>query len=348
MRDDRRPGSGGRARRPHRRLLTDFDEAELTRQHSPLMSPLVWDLAHIGQQEDLWLLRGGDPAGRACSRPDRAALRRLRAPARRAGVAAAAAARRGPLVHRRRPGPRLRRPRAVPDTDDRPVPVRHGRAARAAARRDHARHPSAARRRAAARRRRAAAAGPARPADAVLVPGGEFVLGVDGDRRAVVAGQRAPRARRRPAGLPRSAGCRSPTPSTQRFVDAGGYDAAALWSAAGWAHRIEADLRAAAVLVGRRFAAPLRHRRGHPARRAGAARLLLRGRGLRRVGRRAAAHRAGVGEGLRLGPGAGPAAPLAVGRRRAAPRSPTSAARRCGPRRSAPTRRAPRPTASSS
>jgi iron(II)-dependent oxidoreductase len=26
------------------------------------MSPLVWDLAHIGQQEDLWLLRGGDAA----------------------------------------------------------------------------------------------------------------------------------------------------------------------------------------------------------------------------------------------------------------------------------------------
>ena len=43
------------------------------------------------------------------------------------------------------------------------------------------------------------------------------------------------------------------------------------------------------------------HRRGDPGRRAGAARLLLRGRGLRRLGRRAAAHRAGVGEGLRLG-----------------------------------------------
>src|SRR5690242_15593248 len=42
--------------------LTDIDEVELTTQHSPLMSPLVWDLAHIGQQEDLWLLRGGDAA----------------------------------------------------------------------------------------------------------------------------------------------------------------------------------------------------------------------------------------------------------------------------------------------
>src|SRR5438046_4326425 len=39
-------------------LLTDsVDEADLVRQHSPLMSPLVWDLAHIANQEELWLLR---------------------------------------------------------------------------------------------------------------------------------------------------------------------------------------------------------------------------------------------------------------------------------------------------
>ena len=41
--------------------LTDLDDAELHRQYHPLMSPLVWDLAHIGQQEELWLLRGGNP-----------------------------------------------------------------------------------------------------------------------------------------------------------------------------------------------------------------------------------------------------------------------------------------------
>ncbi|MGY1644163.1 ergothioneine biosynthesis protein EgtB [Geodermatophilus sp. SYSU D00703] len=40
--------------------LTDHDEPELLRQHTPLLSPLVWDLAHVGQQEDLWLLRRGD------------------------------------------------------------------------------------------------------------------------------------------------------------------------------------------------------------------------------------------------------------------------------------------------
>jgi iron(II)-dependent oxidoreductase len=38
-------------------LTTVVDEADLTRQHSPLMSPLVWDLAHIANQEELWLLR---------------------------------------------------------------------------------------------------------------------------------------------------------------------------------------------------------------------------------------------------------------------------------------------------
>jgi iron(II)-dependent oxidoreductase len=39
--------------------LTDcIDDADLIRQHSPLMSPLVWDLAHVANQEELWLLRG--------------------------------------------------------------------------------------------------------------------------------------------------------------------------------------------------------------------------------------------------------------------------------------------------
>ena len=38
-------------------LTECLDENDLTRQHSPLMSPLVWDLAHIANQEELWLLR---------------------------------------------------------------------------------------------------------------------------------------------------------------------------------------------------------------------------------------------------------------------------------------------------
>jgi gamma-glutamyl hercynylcysteine S-oxide synthase len=46
------------AARERTTLLTGcVDEADLTRQHSPLMSPLVWDLAHIANQEEMWLLR---------------------------------------------------------------------------------------------------------------------------------------------------------------------------------------------------------------------------------------------------------------------------------------------------
>ncbi|WP_234347567.1 ergothioneine biosynthesis protein EgtB [Streptomyces specialis] len=38
--------------------LTDcLDDDELMAQHSPLMSPLGWDLAHVGNQEELWLVR---------------------------------------------------------------------------------------------------------------------------------------------------------------------------------------------------------------------------------------------------------------------------------------------------
>ncbi|MET8141094.1 ergothioneine biosynthesis protein EgtB [Sphaerisporangium sp. NPDC005288] len=36
---------------------TDVDDEVLVRQHSPIMSPLVWDLAHVGNYEELWVLR---------------------------------------------------------------------------------------------------------------------------------------------------------------------------------------------------------------------------------------------------------------------------------------------------
>lgn len=50
-------------------LLTEVvDDADLMRQHSPLMSPLVWDLAHVGNQEELWLVR--DVGGREPVRCD--------------------------------------------------------------------------------------------------------------------------------------------------------------------------------------------------------------------------------------------------------------------------------------
>ncbi|WP_018350225.1 ergothioneine biosynthesis protein EgtB [Longispora albida] len=58
--DDLRARVAGELQRARARsaLLTDaVGDDDLTRQHSRLMSPLVWDLAHIGNQEEQWLLR---------------------------------------------------------------------------------------------------------------------------------------------------------------------------------------------------------------------------------------------------------------------------------------------------
>ncbi|MFE0759849.1 ergothioneine biosynthesis protein EgtB [Streptomyces smyrnaeus] len=57
-----------RARTRTLALSDCVEDAELTAQHSPLMSPLVWDMAHIGNQEEQWLLRA--VGGRAPLRPE--------------------------------------------------------------------------------------------------------------------------------------------------------------------------------------------------------------------------------------------------------------------------------------
>jgi iron(II)-dependent oxidoreductase len=57
--------AGELARARARTLATvgQLDEADQRAPHSPLMSPMVWDLAHVGNYEELWLLRaiGGRP-----------------------------------------------------------------------------------------------------------------------------------------------------------------------------------------------------------------------------------------------------------------------------------------------
>ena len=191
--------------------------------------------------------------------------------------------------------------------------------------------------------------GRAVPHDSVLVPAGEFVLGVDARRRAVVARQRAAGARRRPAGVPhrpgpghqRASGSSSSTPAATTSRGGGRRAAGRTGSRPG----CERPLFWSADGSRRRFGIV----EDIPRRRARPARLLLRGRGLRGLGRRPAAHRAGVGEGLRVGSG-GRACGAAGRGARPSPRRrwPTSAARRCGRRRSARTRAARRPTASSS
>src|ERR671929_247560 len=52
-------------------LVSHLPAADLERQIDPIMSPLVWDLAHIAAYEDLWLVHrfGGEPL----LRPDLAA-----------------------------------------------------------------------------------------------------------------------------------------------------------------------------------------------------------------------------------------------------------------------------------
>jgi iron(II)-dependent oxidoreductase len=54
-----------RARDATLRLVKPIDDEQLVAQASPIMSPLVWDLAHIGWFEELWLIRqiaGAEPA----------------------------------------------------------------------------------------------------------------------------------------------------------------------------------------------------------------------------------------------------------------------------------------------
>ena len=288
-------------------LLAPLDDDALLRQHSPLMSPLVWDLAHVGNYEELWLLRevaGAAPIDAALDdvydafrhpRPNRPSLPLL----------GPAEARR---YLRRRAGPGARRPGARPtSTATRPaaagrrVRLRDGRPARAPARRDHAGHPPA------HGRRRLPAPGPApagrrstrSPSGEVLVPAGPFVMGTDAEplaydneRPAHVVDLPAFRIDAAPVTNGRylefvARRRLRPTPSwwDGRRAGRGGEKATSrhpqFWRAGG------PGLVAGAV----------RLPRGPAPRRARAARVLVRGRRLRPVGGQAAAHRGGVGEG---------------------------------------------------
>src|SRR5258708_6035212 len=53
-------------------LIAPIGEPDLQRVHSPIMSPLVWDLGHIAAYEDLWLAHR--LGGIALLRPELAAL----------------------------------------------------------------------------------------------------------------------------------------------------------------------------------------------------------------------------------------------------------------------------------
>jgi gamma-glutamyl hercynylcysteine S-oxide synthase len=53
-------------------IVADFSDSDLETQHTEIMSPLVWDLAHIAAYEELWLVHRY--AGEPLSRPELAAM----------------------------------------------------------------------------------------------------------------------------------------------------------------------------------------------------------------------------------------------------------------------------------
>jgi iron(II)-dependent oxidoreductase len=53
-------------------LVAPYSDEEMEKVHNPLMSPLVWDLAHIAAYEDLWLVHR--IGGRPLSHPELAAM----------------------------------------------------------------------------------------------------------------------------------------------------------------------------------------------------------------------------------------------------------------------------------
>ena len=148
----------------------------------------------------------------------------------------------------------------------------------------------------------------------VLVPAGPFVLGVD------AASEPYSLDNERPAhvvDLPAFRIGRVPVTNGEwrHFIDDGGYAEPRWWSERGWQHRQAAGLTAPQFWISDAHRTRFGHVEDVPRRRAGTARHLLRGRGVRGLGGCPAAHRGGMGEGLRLGSGDRHPSPLSVGRR---------------------------------
>jgi iron(II)-dependent oxidoreductase len=220
--------------------LTDFDDAELTRQHSALMSPLVWDLAHIGQQEDLWLLRHGNAGAQGLlpaqierlydafehPRADRVTLPLLPPDEARAFLADV----RGRVLDglERASDAALFPYVMVEQHEQQHVETM------LAAHQLRAGEPLLG---------GGAPLPPGRPVphDSLLVPGGPFVLGVDNTDEPWSLDNERPA---HVVDLPAFRMARLPVTNAewQQFVDAGGYAEPRWWSDRGWRHRASAGL----------------------------------------------------------------------------------------------------------
>ena len=224
--------------------LTDaVDDDDLVRQHSHLMSPLVWDLAHIGNQEELWLVR--DVGGRAPVRQDiddlYDAFKHARATRPSLPLLGPAEARRyvrevrkkvlDVLDHSPLEGRRLleqafafgmvaQHEQQHDETMLATHQLRHGAAVLDASPPPPGRH---------------------LPAAEVLVPGGPFIMGTSTEPWALD--------NERPAHVVDVAPFFIDTAAVTNgaylaFIEAGGYDEPRWWSAPGWAHRQASGLTA--------------------------------------------------------------------------------------------------------
>jgi iron(II)-dependent oxidoreductase len=229
-------------------VLTDaVDDDDLVRQHSPLMSPLVWDLAHIGNQEELWLVR--DVGGREPLRQDidelydafqhprssRPTLPLL-GPAEARGYVrqvrdkALDVLATTPLEGRRLVTGAFAFGMIVQHEQQHDETMLATHQLRVGAPLLSAPPPPS------------ATPGQVLPAE-VVIPGGPFTMGTSTEPWALD--------NERPAHqVPVAPFAIDTTPVTngayQRFIAAGGYDDPRWWSAAGWAHRQQADLSAPA------------------------------------------------------------------------------------------------------
>lgn len=237
-----------RARARTATLTECLDDADLVAQHSPLMSPLVWDLAHIGNQEELWLIRhvgGREPVRRdidelydafAHARPTRPALPLLSPADARAYV-------------------RTVRERVwdVLDASTFRGPPDGGRGlavdgfAFAMIAQHEQQHDETMLATHQLRSGPAVLDEPAAPRVGVpvdrevVIPGGEFIMGTSDDPWALDNERPAHR-------VPVPAFVIDTVPVSNRdyleFMDDGGYRRSELWSERGWAHRVSADLTA--------------------------------------------------------------------------------------------------------
>jgi len=230
------------ARRRSLDLLDPLSDDDQLTQHSPLMSPLVWDLAHVGHYEELWLLRAV-----ARTQPIDPAHDDIYDAFRHARNERAKLAILGPVEARNHIA--MVRGRVLDVLDrvelDPSVPLltegfvygmvaqhehQHDETMLATLQLMASPYPHVA---------VPAPAGRPLPAAEVLIPGGPFVMGTDREPFAYD--------NERPAHVVDVAPFFIDTaPVSNRqylaFVEAGGYDEPRFWSDAGWAHRTEAGL----------------------------------------------------------------------------------------------------------